>query len=342
MKIKTIHDEEENEQSTKIEFTADPGQELLRIDRYLMHRIPNATRNKIQQGIKDGLVQVNGEPVKSNYKVRGGDKIVVQQEEKDYPTEIIPEPVPLDIRYEDESVMVIYKPAGLVVHPGYNNWTGTLVNGLAYYFDRLPTSKNGALRPGLVHRIDKETTGLLVIAKTEPAMSHLANQFAEHTSERTYEAIVWGIPKEENGTITGHIGRSLKDRKVCTVFPNSEYGKHAVTHYEVLETLRYVSLIRCKLETGRTHQIRAHMKHLGHPLFGDPTYGGNKILKGERFSRYKQFVENCFKILPRQALHAKTLGFKHPEKDKFLQFDSDLPTDMVEVLEKWRNYVKHY
>ena len=323
-------------------IVVDPGQELLRIDKFLMDRLPNVTRSKIQEGIGNEHILVNEQSVKSNYKVRPGDaiKIVLPTPPRD--TEVIPEDIPLDIVYEDDALLIVNKPAGMVVHPAYNNWSGTLVNALTFHFQNLPTMKDNEGRPGLVHRIDKDTSGLLVIAKTEKAMTSLAKQFFDHSIERTYYAIVWGEPKEPKGTINVNLGRSLKDRRITTAFPEGDYGRHAITHYEVLKELRYVSLIKCNLETGRTHQIRAHMKYLGHTIFNDATYGGNQVLKGTRFTKYKAFVENCFKVLPRQALHAKSLGFKHPTTGKLVQFESELPDEMSKVIERWENYVQHH
>ncbi len=323
-------------------IVVDPGQELLRIDKFLMDRLPNVTRSKIQEGIGNNHILVNEQSVKSNYKVRPGDaiKIVLPTPPRD--TEVIPEDIPLDIVYEDEALLIVNKPAGMVVHPAYNNWTGTLVNALTYHFQNLPTMKDNEGRPGLVHRIDKDTSGLLVIAKTEKAMTSLAKQFFDHSIERTYYAIVWGEPKELKGTINVNLGRSLKDRRITTAFPEGDYGRHAITHYEVLQELRYVSLIKCNLETGRTHQIRAHMKYLGHTIFNDATYGGNQVLKGTRFTKYKAFVENCFKVLPRQALHAKSLGFIHPTTGKQVQFESELPEEFSAVIERWEKYVQHH
>lgn len=322
-------------------IVADPNQGLLRIDKFLMDRLPNATRNKVQAGIKDGFVLVNGEEVKPNYKVRPDDVITVELPEPPRDTEVVPEDIPLDIVYEDEHLLVVNKPAGMVVHPAYNNWTGTLVNALVWHFQHLPEMEGNEGRPGLVHRIDKDTSGLLVIAKTERAMSGLAKQFFDHSIERTYLAVVWGEP-EESGTIDVHLGRSLKDRRVTTAFPDGDFGRTAITHYKVLKYLRYVSLVQCNLETGRTHQIRAHMKYLGHPLFNDATYGGDQIVKGTQFSKYKSFVQNCFKVMPRQALHAKSLGFEHPVTKEHMQFDSELPEDFKNLLEKWENYVQHH
>ncbi|MEO1653975.1 MAG: RluA family pseudouridine synthase, partial [Bacteroidota bacterium] len=294
---------------------------------------------KIQDGIKSGFVKVNDQEVKANYKVKPHDVITVSLPEPPRDTEVIPEDIPLDIRYEDEDLLVVHKSPGMVVHPAYNNWTGTLVNALAFHFQHLPENRDG--RPGLVHRIDKDTSGLLVIAKSDMALTHLAKQFFDHSIERTYYALVWGIPKEEKGTIDVNLGRSFKDRRVTDAFPEGDIGRRAVTHYQLIKPLRYVSLIQCNLETGRTHQIRAHMKYLGHPLFNDATYGGNKILKGTVFSKYKGFVENCFKLMPRQALHAKSLGFVHPRSGKMMQFDSPLPEDFQLVLAKWEHYLNY-
>lgn len=322
-------------------ITVDPRQELLRIDKFLMDRLPNVTRNKVQSGIKDGFVKVNGELVKPNYKVHPGDSIHIYLPEPPREDEVIPEDIPLDIVFEDKDILIVNKPAGMVVHPAYQNWSGTLVNGLAYHFQNLPEMEGNEGRPGLVHRIDKDTSGLLVIAKTERAMTSLARQFFDHSIERTYYALVWGEPDPANDTINVHVGRSLKDRRVTTAFPDGDFGKHAITHYQTLKQLRYVSLVQCNLETGRTHQIRAHMKYIGHPLFNDATYGGDQVLKGTVFTKYKQFVQNCFKLLPRQALHAKTLGFVHPTTGEQMQFDTDLPEDFQNVLVKWENYVNH-
>lgn len=334
--------DEDNEEGGLYEhysFTADPGQNLLRIDKFLMDKIPNATRNKIQQGIKDEFITVNNQPVKANYKVHPGDQIVVALPEPPREDVLVPEDIPLNIVFEDEDLLIVNKAAGMVVHPAYNNWTGTLVNALVYHFDHLPTSQNGMSRPGLVHRIDKDTSGLLVIAKSEKAMNGLAKQFLNHSLERTYIALVWGDLQDDKGTITGHVGRSKKDRKVMSVYPEGDFGKHAVTHYEVIERFHYVTLIKCQLETGRTHQIRAHLKYLGHPLFNDATYGGDKVLAGEVFTKYKQFVQNTFNVLPRQALHAKSLGFIHPVTKSFIQFKSELPQDFQDALERWKNYI---
>ena len=320
-------------------FTADPGQSPLRVDKFLMARIENATRNKIQQAAKAGSIFVGDNIVKSNYKVKGGDAVKVLFSHPPYENLLVPEPIPLDIIFEDEVLVVLNKPAGLVVHPGHGNYSGTLLNGLLHHFKQLP--KNANDRPGLVHRIDKDTSGLLVVAKTDTAMTHLAKQFFDKTSERKYTALVWGDVKEDAGTIKGAIGRHPKNRLQMAVFEDNSQGKEAVTHYQVMERFGYVTLLECQLETGRTHQIRAHMKHFGHTLFNDARYGGDSILKGTSFSKYKQFVENCFTLLPRQALHAKTLGFIHPVSGKLMQFDSSLPDDFISAVEKWRHYAQH-
>lgn len=324
----------------RLSFIVDKGQEPVRIDKFLLAQMEGGTRNKLQQGIEKGLVLVNQQPVKSNYKIRPGDQIIMYSDSNPELTEIIPEELPLDIRYEDQEILVLYKPAGMVVHPGSGNYSGTLVNGVSWYLKQQQPdlSETELPRFGLVHRIDKDTTGLLVIAKNENASLRLASQFAAHTVHRKYVALVWGDFEEENGTITGNIGRNLRFRKLMDVFPDGEHGKEAVTHYKVLERFGYVSLVECRLETGRTHQIRVHMQHIGHPLFNDETYGGNKIVKGTVFSKYKQFVENCFLLCPRQALHAKTLGFLHPATGKEMWFDSEIPSDMEAVIEKWRSY----
>ena len=320
-------------------LTADPGQSQLRIDKFLVNRIDNASRNRIQAAADAGSIMVNGRSVKSNYKVKPGDEISIVM---DYPRrelKIIPEEMPLNIVYEDDQLLVINKPAGLVVHPGHGNYTGTMVNGLAWYLNDLPLFNGNDPRPGLVHRIDKNTSGLLVVAKTELAKTKLGLQFFEKSTRREYEALVWGRLKEPEGTITGNIARSQKNRQVFTVYEDGEHGKPAVTHYKLIEELGYVSLVECRLETGRTHQIRVHMNYIGHPVFNDDIYGGDQILWGTTFAKYRQFVQNCFNIIPRQALHAKTLGFIHPLTGKEMMFDSELPADMSEVIEKWRNYI---
>ena len=317
-------------------FTASVGQVPLRVDKFLMNFIENATRNKVQQAAKAGNILVNDVAVKQNYKVKPNDVVKVVLAHPPHENLLVAEDIPLDIVYEDDTVIVVNKPAGMVVHPGHGNYSGTLVNGLIHHIENLPTNSNE--RPGLVHRIDKDTSGLLVVAKTEFAMANLSRQFFDRTTERLYYALVWGNIEEDEGRIEGNIGRSLKNRLQMAVFPDGEFGKHAVTHFKVLERLTYVTLVQCKLETGRTHQIRAHFKYIGHTLFNDERYGGNDILKGTTFTKYKQFVQNCFKVLPRQALHAKTLGFTHPKTGEFLQFDSEIPEDMKVCLEKWRTY----
>ncbi|WP_395063830.1 RluA family pseudouridine synthase [Flavobacterium sp.] len=330
--------EPEEELFEHYRFDVPKGQAFLRIDKYLMLMVPNATRNKIQNAAASGDIYVNDVPVKSNYKVKPLDVIRILLSHPPYENRVDPEDIPLDIVYEDDALLLINKPPNFVVHPGHGNYTGTLVNALAFHFENLPL--NSSERPGLVHRIDKDTSGLLVVAKTEIAMTHLAKQFEDKTSEREYIALVWGNVKEEEGTVTGNIARHVKDRMQMSVFADPEIGKHAVTHYKVLERFGYVTLVSCKLETGRTHQIRVHMKHIGHTLFNDERYGGNLILKGTTFTKYKQFIDNCFKTLPRQALHAKTLGFIHPTTKEFMRFDTELPKDMTDCIEKWRNYSK--
>jgi 23S rRNA pseudouridine1911/1915/1917 synthase len=316
------------------------GQEPLRIDKFLMARIEGATRNKIQQAIENEMVLVNDKPVKANYKIRPYDKIVVFDNRNPESNEIIPEDIPLSITYEDEDLLVIDKPAGLVVHPGSGNPSGTLINGVAWYLKQQDPSlnENELARFGMVHRIDKNTTGLLVLAKTPKAMTDLAKQFFNHTVHRRYVALVWGDFENEEGTITGHVGRHQRFRKLFTTYPEGEHGKEAITHYKVLERFNYVTLVECRLETGRTHQIRVHMQYIGHPLFNDDFYGGDKIVKGTVFTKYKQFVDNCFAICKRQALHAKELGFIHPTTRKPVHFESDIPDDMEKVIDKWRRY----
>ncbi|MEC9209774.1 MAG: RluA family pseudouridine synthase [Bacteroidota bacterium] len=330
----------EKQEFEHYKFVADKGQNPLRVDRFLLNFIEFATRNKIQNSIKAGNVRVNDNIVKTNYKVKAEDVVTVLL---DYPKEkheLLPQDIPLNIIYEDEDLLIVNKEAGMVVHPGFGNPDGTLVNAVAFHVNNLPNMGEED-RPGLVHRIDKNTSGILVIAKTERAMTDLAKKFADRDLNRKYIALVWGDLKENEGTITGHIGRNLKNRKVMDVFPDGEYGKHAVSHYKVLERFGYTTLIECKLETGRTHQIRAHFKHIGHPLFNDDEYGGDAILKGTTFTKYKQFVQNCFKICDRQALHAKSLGFVHPTIKKEMFFDSELAEDMEQLIEKWRKYATH-
>lgn len=322
-------------------FEAGKGQSPLRVDKFLMNLIENATRNKIQKAAENGNIYVNDVAVKANYKVKANDIVRILMEEPPFENVIIPENIPLDIVYEDDDLLVVNKPAGLVVHPGHGNYTGTLVNALTYHFENLPL--NSSERPGLVHRIDKDTTGLLVVAKTEWTMSALQKQFAEKTTEREYVAIVWGNVIEEEGTIKSYIGRHKVDRMQMAAYPDDSNGaKYAVTHYKVLERLGYVTVVSCVLETGRTHQIRVHMKSIGHTLFNDERYGGHRILKGTTFTKYKQFVDNCFKILPRQALHAQTLGFTHPVKNEWMRFETPIPQDIIQCIEKWRTYSNNY
>lgn len=320
-------------------FVASVGQVPLRVDKFLMNFIENATRNKVQQAAKAGNILVNDVAVKQNYKVKPHDIVRVVLSHPPHENLLVAEDIPINIVFEDNTVIVVNKPAGMVVHPGHGNYSGTLVNALIHHIENLPINSNE--RPGLVHRIDKDTSGLLVIAKTEFAMANLSRQFFERSTERFYYALVWGNIEENEGTIEGNIGRSLKNRLQMDVFPDGDFGKPAITHYKVLERFTYVTLVQCKLETGRTHQIRAHFKHIGHTLFNDERYGGNEILKGTTFTKYKQFVNNCFNVLPRQALHAKTLGFTHPITGEFLQFDSEIPEDMIACLEKWRSYSEH-
>lgn len=320
-------------------FVADPGQSLLRIDKYLIDRLQDTSRTKIKDAADADCILVNDKPVKANYKVKPGDVIVIMLSFPRKEFELVPEDIPIDVIYEDDSLLVVNKKPGMVVHPAHGNYTGTLVHALAYRYRALDMFTREDIRAGLVHRIDKDTSGLLVVAKTEKAKSYLGKQFYNKTSHRIYQALVWGRPKEPEGTIDAAIGRNPKNRQVMTVFADESLGKRAVTHYRVLEDLGYISLIECRLETGRTHQIRIHMKSIGHPLFNDADYGGNIILKGTTYTRYRQFIENCFKILPRQALHAKELGFTHPETREWMQFNSELPADMTEVIRKWRTYL---
>lgn len=327
------------ERVERVRITTEKRQEPMRIDKFLMIRIEGATRNKLQQALEDGHITVNGAIVKSNYKIRPGDEIIVYETRRVEQLEIIPQELPLNIVYEDESLMVINKPDGLVVHPGCGNPNGTLVNGVAWYLQKAQATEE-LPRVGLVHRIDKDTSGLLLIAKTETAMSDLAGQFKKHTVHRRYIALVWGDLTENEGTVIAHVGRHQRFRKIMDAYPDGDHGKDAVTHYKVLERFGYVTLIELRLETGRTHQIRVHMQHIGHPLFNDATYGGDRIVKGTVFTKYKQFVENCFQILPRHALHAKELGFTHPVTREWTSFDSTLPDDMQAVIEKWRTYTQ--
>jgi 23S rRNA pseudouridine1911/1915/1917 synthase len=339
-----IEDIEETDDGALFEhynIIVDPGQALLRIDRFLSNRLQNATRSRLQAAADEGKILVNTVPVKSSYKLKPGDEISIVM---DYPRrelKIIPEDMPLNIVYEDDHLLVINKPAGMVVHPGHGNYSGTLVNGLAYHFQELPLFNSDDPRPGLIHRIDKNTSGLLVVAKTIEAKVKLSLQFFEKTTKRKYVALVWGDLDNDEGTITGNIGRSLKNRQVFTVYPEGEHGKPAVTHYKVIERLGYVNLVECRLETGRTHQIRVHMKHIGHPLFNDDNYGGDQVLRGTTFTKYKQFVKNCFEMIPRQALHAQTLGFVHPATGEEMLFESALPDDLANVIVKWRNYLSN-
>lgn len=333
--------EDESSESELFEhhrIIADKGQGLLRIDKFLMSRIENASRNKIQQAAKAGNILVNNIPVKQNYRIKPLDVVSVVMTHPPRINEIIPQDIPIDIVYEDEYLIVINKVAGMVVHPGHGNWDGTLVNALLWHFKNIGHQE---LNPLLVHRIDKDTSGIILVAKTEEAQTRLARNFFDHTIDRTYQALVWGVPKEVQGTITGHIGRNLTNRLVMAVFPEGDHGKHAVTHYKVLKNLSYVSLIECNLETGRTHQIRAHLKHIGHPLFNDERYGGDKILRGTTSGSYKRFVEENFEIIPRQALHAKSLGFIHPITGKNMHFDSLLPEDMSRVITRWEDFLEN-
>jgi 23S rRNA pseudouridine1911/1915/1917 synthase len=320
-------------------FKVDKGQEPLRIDKFLMNRIENASRNKIQIAAKNGFIYANDNPVKQNYKVKPGDEVKVMFTHPPYENLLEPEKIDFEIIYEDKDVLVVNKPPNLVVHPGHGNYTGTLLNGILYHVNELPENSSG--RPGLVHRIDKDTSGLLVVAKTEIAMRNLSEQFFLKQTERKYIALTWGSFNENKGTVDNYLSRDKKNRMIMSVTEDENYGKRAITHYKVLQDFNYVSLIECQLETGRTHQIRAHMKYLGNPIFNDERYGGNKIIKGTIFTKYKQFVENCFKILPRQALHAQSLGFNHPRTNKQMKFESQLPEDISLCLEKWKNYSKN-
>jgi len=342
MNEEELHEEAE-ELFEKLSIIVSDGQEPLRIDKFLMGRIEGATRNKIQQAIEAERVLVNDKPIKSNYKIKPQDKIIIYQTHLPESNEIIPEDIPFKIVYEDEELMVVDKAAGMTVHPGSGNPRGTLVNAIAFYLKQQnpDLSEDELARFGLVHRIDKNTSGLLVVAKTPRAMTHLAKQFFDHTVHRRYVALVWGDFEEDEGTIVAHVGRHQRFRKLFTAYPDGEYGKEAITHYKVLERFNYVTLIECRLETGRTHQIRVHMQHIGHPLFNDETYGGNTIVKGTVFTKYKQFVENCFALCPRHALHAQQLGFIHPATSQQMNFESELPDDMKSVIDKWRKYSRN-
>jgi 23S rRNA pseudouridine1911/1915/1917 synthase len=334
--------EEQDEQDELYEhhrFVIEKGQQPERIDKYLVNHMANVTRNRIQNACVDGNILVNGKSIKSSYIIKPLDTITIVLPEPVRIKELIPQDIPINITYEDDDVIIVNKDPGMVVHPAFGNYSGTLMNALVYHFKNLPAKQGAMERPGLVHRIDKNTSGLMVIARSEHAMNLLAKEFFERTIDRKYVALVWGDFKEESGTITGNVGRNLKDRKVMDVFPDGDYGKHAVTHYRVLERFGYVTLIECKLETGRTHQIRVHMKFAGHPLFNDDTYGGDRILKGTTFTKYRQFIENCFELMPRHALHAKTIAFIHPKTGEKVSFDSELPDDFKNVVEKWRQYV---
>jgi 23S rRNA pseudouridine1911/1915/1917 synthase len=332
-------DLEEQDLYEHLRIVVDKGQSLLRLDKFLIIRTENTSRNRIQNAIDAGNVLVNDKVVKASYKVKPFDVVSMVLPHPPRDTEVYPEDIPINIIYEDDDVIMVNKAAGMVVHPGFNNYSGTLVNALVFHSQQLPQMPGNDGRPGLVHRIDKDTSGLLLVSKNEWAITFLAKQFFDHSITRKYIALVWG-DLAEDGTVTGYIGRSVKDRKVMAVYDDENQGKWSVTHYKVLERLNYVTLIECQLETGRTHQIRAHMKHIGHPLFNDSTYGGDKILKGTVFNKYRQFVENCFEILPRQALHAKSLGFIHPTTKEFIHFETELPLDISTVIDKWRNYLK--
>ncbi len=320
-------------------FTADAGQSVLRIDKFLSTRIENISRTRIQNAANAGNILVNNHPVKPNYKVKPGDIVQVVLPSPPREIELIAQNIPLNIVFEDDDVVVVNKEAGMVVHPAYGNYTGTLVNALMWHFKDLPLFQTGELRPGLVHRIDKDTSGILVMAKNELSLNRLSKQFYERTTDRKYIALVWGTPEPAEGTITGNVGRNIRDRKIMQVFPDGKQGKPAITHYRLIEDLGYISMVECKLETGRTHQIRVHFSYVKHPLFNDNEYGGARILKGTTFSKYQQFVKNCFKILPRQALHAKSLAFDHPVSGERMSFDSELPDDMQQVIDKWRGYI---
>jgi 23S rRNA pseudouridine1911/1915/1917 synthase len=326
----------------RMSLKVDKGQEPMRLDKFLVARIEGASRNKVQQSIESGRVTVNGKAVQANHKIKPGEEIIVYSDKEMQGEEIIPEQMPLNIVYEDDDILIINKPVGLVVHPASGNPRGTLINGVAWYLQQQNSSISADNLPrfGLVHRIDKNTSGLMVLAKTEKAVTSLAKEFFDHSIHRQYVALVWGDVVEDSGTIKAHVGRHQRFRKIFDAYPDGEHGKDAVTHYKVLERLGYVTIIQCELETGRTHQIRVHMQHIGHPLFNDELYGGDKIVKGTVFSKYKQFVDNCFSICPRHALHAKTIGFIHPRSRKPVVFNSEIPEDMQTLFDKWRNYVQ--
>lgn len=340
--ITASQDEIADELYERYHFVADAGQQPMRIDKWIHMRLENVSRNKVQQGLENGFVTVNGLPAKSNYKIRPGDTVVLMSLTNPETTEVKPEEISLEIIYEDDALMVINKPADMVVHPGVGNYSGTLLNGIAWHLLKNNPELNEENLPrfGLVHRIDKNTTGLLVVAKTGESASHLARQFANHTVQRKYTALVWGDVADDAGTINMHIARHYRHRKIYDTYPDGDIGKHAITHYQVIERFNYVTMVECKLETGRTHQIRVHLKHIGHTLFNDWEYGGDRILKGTVFTKYKQFVDNCFQLCPRCALHAGLLGFIHPTTGKEMIFQQPLPLDMQQVIEKWRNYTK--
>ncbi len=331
--------EQDEELYEHYRFKADPGQSLLRIDKWLLNKLEHTSRNKIQNAAKAGLIEVNGKAVKPNYKIHPLDEVVINLPTPPREVELIAENIPIEVVYEDDDIIIVNKEAGMVVHPGYNNFTGTLLNALLYHFQQ--QNPENPTVPYLLHRIDKDTSGLLMAAKNEEAQAFMAKQFFDHSITRRYIALAWGDFEEDEGRIEGHIGRSPKDRKIMYVFPDGSEGKHAISHYKVLQRFGYVTLVECRLETGRTHQIRAHFQYTKHPLFGDATYGGDSIVKGTTFTRYKQFVQNCFRLLPRQALHARTLGFVHPSTKKVMQFDSELPDDLKAVIDKWEHYVRY-
>ena len=341
--IEALHEESSEELYERQVIKTDKGQEPYRIDKFLMNRVEGATRNKIQQAIENGMVTVDGKLIKSNFKVKGNQEIVIFSSNAPESSDVVPEQMNIErhIMFEDESIIIINKPAGMVVHPGSGNYSGTLLNGIAYYLQQQNPNLDESILPrfGLVHRIDKNTSGLLLMAKTSSAAALLAKQFFHHTIQRKYIALVWGDMEKDEGTIVAHVGRNQRFRKIFDAYPEGDSGKDATTHYKVLERFNYVTLVECTLETGRTHQIRVHMKHIGHTLFSDATYGGDKILKGTIFTKYRQFVDNCLQICPRQALHAKTLGFVHPESKKDMFFESPLPPDIEQVIDKWRRYI---